>query len=120
MKVRDFRDSQRERQKLNWKPRQKGPENWPADSKMKRSVPSARTHASANCHGQKAWSGLKYVLNKLSKGWREHWSHSEKQGEDVDKYNDEKLVQDTEREENRGHEYQFNHNAVNTILKQII
>lgn len=35
---------------------------------MKDAVPSAHTHASTNCHGQKAWSGLKYALNKLSGG----------------------------------------------------
>lgn len=56
------------RHKLNWKPRQKGLENWPAYLKMKRAVPSACTHASANYHGQKACSGLKYALNKLSGG----------------------------------------------------
>lgn len=67
MLVRDVRDSQRESQtQTNWKPKQKGPENWPPYLKMKGAVPSA--HTSANYHCQKVWSCLKNALNKLSGG----------------------------------------------------
>ncbi len=60
---------------------------------MKGAVPSAHTHASANYHCQKVWSGLKNALNKLSGevteenkgGLGKKWTH---------KYNDVKMVQD--------------------------
>lgn len=41
--------------------------------KDERTAPSAHTHTTANDHGQKAWSGLKYALNKLSRGERGRW-----------------------------------------------
>ena len=53
---------------------------------------------SANSHGQKAWSGLKYALNK----WRENnlgVTEENKEGRGkkwTHKYNDEKVVQERE------------------------
>lgn len=57
------------RGKSNWKPRQKGPKNGPAYLfKDESSCPLCVQTWSANCRGQKPWSGLKYTLNKLSVG----------------------------------------------------
>lgn len=106
------RDSHREkvRQKSNWKPRQKGPENWHVYLKMKGSCSTAHTDASANCSGEKVWSGLKYALNKLSGGQRRRWSQRQRGNAGVTeennrgrgkrwthKHNDEKMVQDSVR-----------------------
>lgn len=83
---------------------------------MKGAVPLCSHTQSAQCHGQKAWSGLKYALNKLSGGTEREMKEKTQTGstgvteEDkggrrkrwTHKYNDEKWCK-TWGAENQGH-----------------
>lgn len=110
------RQLEKVRHKPNWKPRQKGPKNWPAYLKMKGAVPSAHPHASANCHGQKAGSGLKHALNKLPGGQRGRWRKRQRGNAEENKggrgkrwthkYNDEKWCKRERKSEHKQNPYE--------------